>query len=379
MKFAVIIPSLNEADSIEHVVLTIDEGITKYFRVEDFLIINADGPSTDGTKNAFLNTVTKTSKEYLDCSFRPVVGKGTNIITALEYYIDEFDGFLLIDADLVSIDQTWIEAFLEPLINKQAHFVSPIYKRNRYEGNTTNHFSSPLIKILTRSQISQPIAGDFAFSKEVAMAFLAQPKSLPDYQYGVDTLISWTASLDNFSTKEILLDKKIHKPSFGKIVPMFSQVCETTVNLIERNKQSIIKELKEGSFEISTDNCIADDFIAKPDKKKIDMLKQFINDERKRINYHDLPAKYQIYLNKESLDENDWSSLLAYVILDLLMNDGKVSNLVKRSVSLLILAYLMRVIGYFNQIEDLSTEKIYQLLMRQTNLVKNKVLDTLSK
>lgn len=379
MKFAVIIPSLNEADSIGHVVRTIDEGITKYFRVEDFLILNADGPSTDRTKNAFLNTVTKTSKKYLDCSSRPVVGKGTNIVTALEGHIDEFDGFLLIDADLVSIDQTWIKAFLEPLINKQAHFVSPIYKRNRYEGNTTNHFSSPLIKILTQSQISQPIAGDFAFSKEVATALLVQPKSPPDYQYGIDTLISWTASLENYPTKEILLDKKIHKPSFGKIVPMFSQVCETTMGLIKRNRQAIVKQLRERNFEISTDNCIADDFIAKPDEKKINLLKQFIHDERERISSLDLPAEYQMYLSEEDLDENGWSTLLASIVTDLLKNDSKTNSQQKMCFSLLILAYLMRVIGYFNQIEDLSSEKTYQLLMKQTNLIKNKILDNLAK
>jgi glucosylglycerate synthase len=379
MKFAIITPSLNEADSIGHVTQVLDQGINQYLSGHEFLIVNADGPSTDGTKEVFLSTTTKTQKEYLDCSHQPVIGKGTNIFSALEYCIDQYDGFVLIDADLVSIDQSWIKAFLEPLVSNEAHFVSPIYKRNRYEGNTTNHFSSPLIKILARSHISQPIAGDFAFSKEVAKALLTKPRKISDHQYGIDTLISWTASLGNYSTKEITLDKKIHKPSFGKIVPMFSQVCETTVSLISVNRQTIIERLLKGNFEISTANCVADDFVAKPDDKKINSLKDFIRDERELIDTSHFPAKYQKYLNKDSLNEDEWSDLLAGVIANLLKGDGNVASLQKTSISLLSLLYLMRVIGYFYQIESLSSNEIHLLLQAQTNLIKNKIEINLSK
>lgn len=379
MKFAVILPSLNEADSIGHVTQVLDQGISQYLKDHEFLIINADGPSTDGTKEVFLSTTTKTQKKYLDCSSQPVVGKGTNILTALEYCIDQYEGFVLIDADLISIDETWIKVFVDPIVNNEAQFISPIYKRNRYEGNTTNHFSSPLIKILTHSHISQPIAGDFAFSKEVAMALLTQPREQSDYQYGIDTLISWTASLGNFSTKEISLDKKIHKPSFGKIVPMFSQVCESTISIIQRNKLEIVNRLTKNNLQITIENCIADDFIVKPDVKKIDLLKQFISTEQERVVSGVYPEKYHKYLIKSSLDENEWSFFLAEILTDLFNKDHSIADLQKTTVSLLTLAYLMRVIGYFYQIEKLSSDEIHQLLQQQTNLTKDKIDVNLSK
>lgn len=379
MKFAVIIPSLNEADSIGYVAKTIDEGIISNFDNNDFLIINADGPSTDDTKDAFLKTSTETSKEYLNCSTMRIVGKGTNILLALEKYISEFDGFLLIDADLTSIDKSWVKAFIEPIASKEAHFVSPIYKRNRYEGNTTNHFSFPLIKILTDSNINQPIAGDFAFSKQVAKQILVAPKNTSDYEYGIDTLISWTVSLGNFSTKEILLDKKIHKPSFGKIVPMFTQICETTLSVIQKNRHKLKNKVLNSRGEMVMANCISDDFIAKPEVMKINLLKKFVIDEQSRIKSLSFSNTYQKYLNKSQLDEEEWSTFLADVLITLLEGSNSNFEIKRTNVFIVTLAYLLRVIGYFNQIEYLTSDEIHQLLQKQTNLIRRKVLAKLTK
>lgn len=39
----------------------------------------------------------------------------------------------------------WIKRFLDPLIENGCDYVTPLYKRSRYEGSTTNHFAFPLI------------------------------------------------------------------------------------------------------------------------------------------------------------------------------------------------------------------------------------------
>ena len=41
----------------------------------------------------------------------------------------------------------------------------PVYRRNRYEGNTTNHLASPLLAAVLGVHVQQPIAGDFAFNR----------------------------------------------------------------------------------------------------------------------------------------------------------------------------------------------------------------------
>ena len=71
------IPSYNEADSINYPTEQASIGLTKYFPDKKSVIINCDNNSPDNTKQAFLDTPTKTPKIYL--STPPgIKGKGNN-------------------------------------------------------------------------------------------------------------------------------------------------------------------------------------------------------------------------------------------------------------------------------------------------------------
>jgi len=58
MKIVVIIPSLNEEDSISKIVQVIDQGLLKYYPNSDSLILNVDSNSQDKTVETFTNTST---------------------------------------------------------------------------------------------------------------------------------------------------------------------------------------------------------------------------------------------------------------------------------------------------------------------------------
>ena len=59
------IPSYNEAQSIRHVVETVDDGLSTFFGKKDAVIINVDNHSPDNTKDVFLTTPTKLPKLYI--------------------------------------------------------------------------------------------------------------------------------------------------------------------------------------------------------------------------------------------------------------------------------------------------------------------------
>ncbi len=71
------IPSYNEADLISYPTQKASEGLVKYFGSKNSVIINCDNDSTDGTREAFINTATEIPKIYI--STPPGVrGKGNN-------------------------------------------------------------------------------------------------------------------------------------------------------------------------------------------------------------------------------------------------------------------------------------------------------------
>jgi len=71
------IPSYNEASLISYPTQKASEGLIKYFGNKNSVIINCDNHSTDGTREAFMNTPTEVPKIYLSTP-AGIRGKGNN-------------------------------------------------------------------------------------------------------------------------------------------------------------------------------------------------------------------------------------------------------------------------------------------------------------
>ena len=56
------------------------------------------------------------------------------------------------------------------LHNNKVDLVTPLYRRNRMEGNTTNHLMYPYLFAIYNKKIQQPIGGEFALSKKLVKA-----------------------------------------------------------------------------------------------------------------------------------------------------------------------------------------------------------------
>jgi len=229
------IPSFNEADNISYVVGQVDKGLVKYFKNFNSVIINLDNNSTDGTKDKFLETKTKTPKIYISTP-NSIRGKGYNFYNLFNKVVDfKARAITVVDADLRSIKPAWINSFMK-LILKGYDYVTPYYARSEYDGSITNNICYPLIYGLFGCNIRQPIGGDFAFSTKLAKYWLKQKWHKTTFKYGIDIFMTMNAVLGGFKIAQVGLGAKIHKPSAPKLGPMFSQVVTTLFKNIIFNK-----------------------------------------------------------------------------------------------------------------------------------------------
>ncbi|MBW1700221.1 MAG: glycosyl transferase [Deltaproteobacteria bacterium] len=228
-------PSYNEAKFIPYVTRTVDLGLTTYFPDMPAAIINVDNHSTDGTKEAFMSTPTRTAKIYI--SNPPgIKGKGNNARN-LFYAACELQAkaVVMVDADLTSITPRWIQYLGEPLFSG-FDYVTPIYIRHKFDASITNHLCYPILRTLFRLRIRQPIGGDFGFSGRLAKRYLAAKLwSKQAAGYGIDVWMTTNAIASGYPICQTFLGSpKSHrvKDPARHLKPMFKEVAWTLFDLI---------------------------------------------------------------------------------------------------------------------------------------------------
>ena len=213
------IPTLNEADNIAHLVSKIDATAKKLGI--SIVIINSDNNSPDNTAEIFSKTKTECKKISLQTSEK---GKGLNIFKILEatLSLNGLEGLALIDGDVTSFSDEWLEKFYVYITQKHYDFIIPVYSRNWQEGNATNHFFYPLLYAMTNGRAPrQPICGDFGLSGKLIEHVLKIQRHEYMYRYGIDIFLTLQAMSGVFKVCEIKLGEKTHKPSFPKMKEIF--------------------------------------------------------------------------------------------------------------------------------------------------------------
>lgn len=358
----VILPSKNESKNISHITRIVDIGLSMYYPELYSLILNVDSASSDGTSNIFISTETVTPKKSLTIN-KDKIGKGYNIKQGIQYGINhKFKYFLMIDSDVISIQPHWIKRYLKRLIFFDDDLVTPIYQRNKYEGNTTNHFSSPLLYACWGIDIQQPIAGDFAFSEALAKKILDAFEIESDYGYGVDTMITWTALVTSSKITQVSLDKKVHNPSFSKIIDMFSQVCLSTFYRIHKFREIILANIPLASDRPLVLHQNLDlNYCLRPDYDEIETILCFL----KNVD--------EFYCTNTPVNDDIWLDRLSSDVVMLLRNNDLLFDDLVFMSQKTLLFYLARVVNYFDWIDDLDLDRLPQYWVNQ----KQKLLDRL--
>lgn len=220
---AIGVPTYNEKGNIAALIKKIDAAAD--FLGLDIIIVNADSASTDETVNIFLNTETNSQKISL---INNETGKGRNVRSIIQYIVaNGIEGCVLIDGDVTSFDSNWLKKQAE-LLSRGFDYVIPTYARNFQEGNTTNHFVYPLLGMRFNGVAPrQPISGDFGISLKFAQHMDELYWHSFALGYGVDIFMTLHAMCNHFKITEISLGRKIHSPSFDKMVPMFQEVASS--------------------------------------------------------------------------------------------------------------------------------------------------------
>lgn len=239
-KIVVGIPSYNNSSTISFVAKTAAEGIREYYN-SDGIIINSDGGSKDGTKEAFMKTDTKNIPKVA-FDYIGLAGKGSAMLSIIEIarYLNA-EALVFLDSDLKSVRPWWIERLTGPIIKKLSDYVTPYYRRHKYDGTITNQVCYPLTTALYGQEVRQPIGGDFGIGKELFDSFLIEAEKIAKTdvaRFGIDIwLTTKSLVLSKKPLYQAALGAKIHDPKDpgSDLAPMFTQVVGTLFDLTLEN------------------------------------------------------------------------------------------------------------------------------------------------
>jgi hypothetical protein len=222
------IPSCNNVDTIEYVILRVAEGLSKFFSDRKSLILISDGGSTDGTREIASSLKLHAGIKKIVALYKGISGKGSAVRLILEAAkILNANGVALVDSDLRSIVPEWIELLLKPLEGR-ADLVTPLYKRYKYDGTITNQIVFPFTRAIYGMRVRQPIGGEFGISRVLVEHLLSSPLWANPYtpRFGIDVFITHTAIAFKLPVVEALLGAKVHsvKDPTEHLAPMFRQV-----------------------------------------------------------------------------------------------------------------------------------------------------------
>lgn len=230
------IPSFNNEETIAHVVSTVGEGLKVHYGDLKTAILISDGGSLDDTRERAYEAPIPKGIERRVSIYRGRPGKGTSYKAIFETR-GALDGTacITVDSDLQSITPKWIKQLADPILQKKADFVTPWYRRHKYDGTITNSICYPLTTALYGKRVRQPIGGDFAFSSELARRFSeADIWDTDVHSFGIDIWMTTTAIAEGYRIVQANLGTKVHdaKDPAEDLSLMFRQVVSTLLFLM---------------------------------------------------------------------------------------------------------------------------------------------------
>jgi glycosyltransferase involved in cell wall biosynthesis len=241
------IPSYNNARTIGHVVRAAHAGLVKYFPQFTSAIINSDGGSKDGTREAVLSSHLEDSHllmlstplqgvHRLSFPYHGIPGKGSAFRLIFQMALSlGAKACAVVDSDLRSITPEWIDLLIRPVLHGSFDFVAPYYHRHKYDGTITNSIVYPLTRALYGKRIRQPIGGDFGLSPAILARYLSRDDWETDVaRYGIDIWMTTVAVAEQFRVCQSFLGAKLHdaKDPGSDLSAMLEQVVGSVFALM---------------------------------------------------------------------------------------------------------------------------------------------------
>ncbi|MGH7332460.1 MAG: glycosyltransferase [Candidatus Rokuibacteriota bacterium] len=181
--------TFENAATVATVTTAVRAGLEKHFADVPVVLINVDAGSSDETadrvKEAGLAMVRTRLEapvaERAAVPFHGIPGRGT--VLRLAWAIArrvEARALVLLEADVTSVTDEWIDRLARPVLEGAADVVVPAHARRRYDGTITNLLLAPLVRALFGRRLHQPLGGPAALSsRALDLTLDDQPRPSP--------------------------------------------------------------------------------------------------------------------------------------------------------------------------------------------------------
>lgn len=228
--------------TVLNVLNVINEGLYRYFPDYKKAIVISLGDSSDKTNEVIDLFQPYNSIEKIVTKDISAGGKGAGVMTIFELaHCLEAKSVVLMDGDLLSVKPGWIQTIANPIVYGRADLTVPYYIRDKNDGVITNNLVYPFTRALYGLDVRQPIAGEYALSKNLYEKLRDHPLFPPDF--GVDIFILTVAAAEGLYVKEGLFSLKIHESTTRYLepekflIPMFRKVTGSMFELAKYYKE----------------------------------------------------------------------------------------------------------------------------------------------
>jgi hypothetical protein len=366
--------------TILNVLNVVNEGLYRFFPDHKLAIAVSQAKSSDNTNEAIKLFRPHNNISTIITNDITNGGKGAGVMTIFEIAHEiEAKCVILLDGDLLSVKPSWIESIANPVVYGRADLTVPYYIRDKNDGVITNNLVYPFTRSLYGIDIRQPIAGEFALSKNLYEHLRNHPLFPSDF--GVDIFIVTTAAAEGMYVKEGLFSLKIHESTTRYLepekflIPMFRKVT-SMMFLLAKYYESYWRKKQSRWRSKYQREC----FSQHPISVKInidDMKKSFQNEfNEKRQLYNkflteDIIAKIDhIVTNNTNFDPYLWADIVykyaasyknieteeeKYVLLDTLKS-----------------LWLGRYVSYAIEVKDMDINGAEQVIQKQADIFEER-------
>lgn len=212
-ELAVALLTFENAATVERVVAAARDGVQKHFPTTSALLVNVDAGSSDSTGELFkaigLPAVSVRHEtpvsERAGVPFHGVPARSAALRMALA--VAQRAGaraLLLLEADVVSVSDEWVERLARPVLDGQGDLVLAPHARRRYDGTITNLLLAPLTRALVGRRLHQPLLGAGALSARAVERALAMPR-WPSSRESLDLWLIGVAAAESLDVQEVWL------------------------------------------------------------------------------------------------------------------------------------------------------------------------------
>ena len=290
----VAIPSYNHAGTIEQTVHAVEESLRQNFIRERAVILNVDGGSRDGTREAFLSsaeaksmgqkrlaslrTVHRITTEYAGS---PSPGMATRSAVAAADLV-RAKACAVVSPGTTNVTPSWVANLLRPIYREQFDFVAPLYARNRFSGLLVRDLLYPMSRAVFGRRVREVYADEWGFSGRLASKCLeAAVWNEEAVRTRPEAWMAITAMCQDFRCCQNFLGPKL-APAPGTGPDLVDAIRQTVGNLfwcMETNQGQWMG--RAGSLEVPTfgpEHELCEDGLPASPEKIFDLFRGGVNE-----------------------------------------------------------------------------------------------------